>query len=66
MSPVVCGMIFSQASFNDFASFLFAVYTSSVGGEVTTAIVLASLWPMFVEAQKSLGGKDGSFRALPF
>lgn len=43
-----------------------AVYTSSVGSEVTIAIVFASLWPMFSEARAALGGKEDTFRALPW
>lgn len=43
------------------------IYTSSVGNEVTAAIVIAALWPFFWEAKKALGGSDeGAFRALPW
>lgn len=42
------------------------IYTSAVGDEVTIAIVCLSLWPMFLEAKGSLGGKDGPLRALPW
>lgn len=42
------------------------IYTSSVGGEVTVAIVCAALWPMFAELKSALGGKEDTFRALPW
>nr|6IGZ_0 Chain 0, Lhca-j [Bryopsis corticulans] len=42
------------------------IYTSSVGNEVTVAIVFAAMWPMFAEAKKALGGKDDTFRAIPW
>lgn len=43
------------------------IYTSSVGPEVTVAVVFAAFWPFFTEARKALGGpQEDEFRPIPW
>lgn len=43
------------------------IYTSSVGGEVTAAIVCLACWPFIDEARKALGGsEEDEFPAVPW
>ncbi|KAK9828887.1 hypothetical protein WJX72_002589 [[Myrmecia] bisecta] len=43
------------------------IYTSQVGTEFTLAVCALSVWPIVIEARKSLGkDDDGGFRPIPF